>query len=380
MTKRIILSCTLILMGLSLSNAQQTIKISGNVKFTEPDFKVSVFQRSGTDKITLAETVTDENGDYALSLPVETPGVFTVDCGHWQSVNIWGEDEDLSIKFRGIDTAKVKIKNPPFVYIEGGRKNEVMNLINLESYWNYQTMIAIAQTTYRNVATDSIREVLTSDLYSANDNNYYGHIQYIAENYSDVTSSLAAISLLRGKKYAEAKANALSELEKNFPDYKPLKDYIAKEEQDRINRERVEIGAPAPAFEYPDLAGKKKFGPATFKGKILLIDFWASWCGPCRQEIPNLKETYEKYHNQGVEFLSVSIDAKKEEWEKALKSEQMPWHQALATDSGKELMTLYQFSGIPFIILIDADGKIAAKHLRGAHVGEEIQKLIDGNK
>ena len=84
MTKRIILSCTLILMGLSLSNAQQTIKISGNVKFTEPDFKVSVFQRSGTDKITLAETVTDENGDYALSLPVETPGVFTVDCGHWQ--------------------------------------------------------------------------------------------------------------------------------------------------------------------------------------------------------------------------------------------------------------------------------------------------------
>ena len=104
-----------------------SITISGHVKFTEPDFKVTVYQRSGSDKTTLAETVVDSAGNYTINLPIKTPGVFTVDCGRWQEVNVWGDDEDLKIDFRGLDTARIKIKNPPYVYIEGGKNNDLTN-------------------------------------------------------------------------------------------------------------------------------------------------------------------------------------------------------------------------------------------------------------
>ena len=69
-------------------------------------------------------------------MKVDRPGVYTLDCQKWQSVQFWAEDEDLEIDFRGMDTARIKIKNPPYVYINGGPNNEVMNLMNWDSYRN----------------------------------------------------------------------------------------------------------------------------------------------------------------------------------------------------------------------------------------------------
>jgi thiol-disulfide isomerase/thioredoxin len=116
--------------------------------------------------------------------------------------------------------------------------------------------------------------------------------------------------------------------------------------------------------------------PEDYKGKIVVIDFWASWCGPCRNEIPHLKEVYEKYHPQGVEILSVSIDKKEAAWRKALAEEEMAWTQVLAPKAGKQTMKDYQFSGIPFIIILDKQGKIVAKQLRGKKIDEKLDELL----
>lgn len=107
-----------------------------------------------------------------------------------------------------------------------------------------------------------------------------------------------------------------------------------------------------------------------------MIDFWASWCGPCRKEIPNLKKIYDEFKDQGVEFLSVSIDRNAQDWEKAVVAEQMPWKQVLAPKAGEEAMQEYQFRGIPFIVLLDKDGKFIAKNIRGEKISEEIKKAL----
>ena len=122
--------------------------------------------------------------------------------------------------------------------------------------------------------------------------------------------------------------------------------------------------------------GKKTLGPENFKGKYLLIDFWASWCGPCRKAIPHLKEAYAKYKAQGFEILSVSIDRKETDWKKALNEEKMPWSQTCAPNSGKDIMSTYQFSGIPHLVLLDKDGKIIERGIVATELDETLAKII----
>ena len=125
---------------------QRTVTIKGNVKFIENDFKVGVYRFSGTLKQLLAETTVDPTTHkYTMSVPVDKIGDAMVVCGDWQAVNVWLQDEDMDIDFRGVDTAAIKIKNPPFVYIKGGKNNELMNLLNFDAYRNYQAMIVYSQ-------------------------------------------------------------------------------------------------------------------------------------------------------------------------------------------------------------------------------------------
>lgn len=118
----------------------------------------------------------------------------------------------------------------------------------------------------------------------------------------------------------------------------------------------------------------------TLNGKILVLDFWASWCGPCRAEIPHLKEAYKEYSNKGVAFFSVSIDKDDAAWRKAMKEENMPWTQAQAPKAGKDVMKQYQFSGIPYILVLDKEGKIVAKNLRGKALTDKLEELLSGKK
>lgn len=363
------------------TKAQENITIKGRVEFINKDFKMSVYQRIGTTKKVLAEAPVNEDHTYTLTVPVENAGEAIVDCGKWQTVNVWLENENLNIDFRGLDTAKIKIKNPPFVYIKGGKNNELMNLINFESYRNYQAMIAYSQAAYRTKFADqSEKQKLTTNLYSFNSDNYSDYMKYLVEHFADRNSVLAAIKRINADDNIALIDAALANLQKVSPASSLLIETYKKEQAEiKAQRERMKIGNPAPLFTFKTDKGETA-DITKYKGKVLVLDFWASWCGPCRQEIPHMKEYYEAFKGKEVEFLSVSIDAQKDAWEKAMKEEGMPWQQGWVEDGGKKVMDLYQFNGIPFILVIDKDGNIYAKTLRGEAIKNAVERALSGEK
>jgi peroxiredoxin len=140
---------------------------------------------------------------------------------------------------------------------------------------------------------------------------------------------------------------------------------------------KLAIGSVAPEIIMPNTAGKE-VALSSLRGKYVLVDFWAAWCGPCRRESPNMVNLYEKYNSEGFEIYSVSLDQTKEAWTKAIADDGLgKWtHVSDLKYWQSEAATEYGVEGIPFTVLLDKEGKIIAKNLRGDALADKLAELF----
>lgn len=144
-------------------------------------------------------------------------------------------------------------------------------------------------------------------------------------------------------------------------------------------KEAVAVGSVAPDFTLMR-RDSSKFTLSSTRGKYMMIDFWASWCHPCRQAIPHWKEVYQKYHDKGFDMVSVSDDSRWSDWERAMDQEKMPWTQVCDEFPVKNMParvgSLYMTTYIPFYVLLDKEGKILVYSGKEADIDNKLKEIF----
>jgi thiol-disulfide isomerase/thioredoxin len=161
----------------------------------------------------------------------------------------------------------------------------------------------------------------------------------------------------------------IDNFDKSIYDSYYLKQFIERRDVAR----NMDLGQISPDFTLPDEKGGKHT-LSSLRGSYVLIDFWASWCGPCRKEIPNVKKVFEAYKDKNLKIISVSTDAMEKSWFVALEKENMPWLQLRDVDSKVSKVCSINF--IPYIILLSPEGKILAKELHGELLWKTLEKEL----
>jgi peroxiredoxin len=179
-------------------------------------------------------------------------------------------------------------------------------------------------------------------------------------------------------------SKTIEEVIKKYPTHQMLAQVKAGYEAQLAQRTQMEarqrnnslLGKQVPDFSLPNEEGTQ-VSIASFEGKYLLVDFWASWCAPCRMENPNVVNAYNKFKTKNFTILGVSLDKQKEAWIKAIKDDQLNWtHISDLQFWNSKAVEVFKFQGIPFNILIDPKGTVIAENLRGEELDKKLGEVL----
>ncbi|PAW93283.1 hypothetical protein CKK33_07130 [Mucilaginibacter sp. MD40] len=376
MTKKLIL-LTLGLLPASLM-AQQKFTITGYVKGLKNADKVYLIHVNNAGEFT-SDSSTVNNGKFGFSGTIQHPVLAYL----YRNINPLANKPQPGEKIDAID-----------FYVESGKlsftsndslksaiiNGSPINAIILE--WKamqkpIEDKIKVLDAEFNNLSEAQRNDEKTIPKIIAKETQYENEIKatgiLLAEHHPNSYISLVALRQAAGipllnKRVASA-LDKLSPQLKNSETARKIKLIMAAT---LINK----IGDVASDFTQNTPQGKP-IKLSDFKGKYVLIDFWASWCGPCREENPNVLNAYNKYKDKNFTVLGVSLDKHPDAWVKAIADDHLPWTQVSDLKGGDNLAALqYSVRNIPSNVLIGPDGKIIAKNLMEEHLGEKLAELF----
>jgi peroxiredoxin len=315
-----------------------------------------------------------------IPVPALPLDFYRIAVGNEQLVVVLDSAESLAIEAQGGLLATPK-------RLEGSKHTDAMLSFQAESRGYDQKVAALRAA----LAQDPANQANLDELNATNTAYYERCKQFVKENQASpvAISALGRLNLQQEFDLFKQTRDALRTTMRNSGFFAQFREQVDRFEQEMVMLKAQEeemkrlsnllpIGSLAPDIRQstPDGGG---FALSELRGKVVLIDFWASWCRPCRIENPNVKRVYERFKGKGFEILGVSLDRDQQAWVEAIKADGLPWkHVSDLQFWNNAAAQEYGVSSIPYTVLVDREGKVIEKGLRAEQLESRLSELLGG--
>ncbi|WP_107039996.1 TlpA family protein disulfide reductase [Brumimicrobium mesophilum] len=370
MIRTITLLIFTLLTSLGFSQEKFSFVLKGQIFNTDSD-TLRLYQNLNGENIVVASIDIDEKGFFEKKIPLQHKDYYILSLENNQGINIIVEGAD-TIKVYGDGSDVVN-----FINVVGSQSStSLMDFMKISA--RYQADLD-STNNYLKANMDKREEVQKDfqPIYQA----FISQRQQFMRANANSAALIGVIPTINPEQEFELYENIVSQLEVGFSE-SPTIQRIAKEfevkKAQRIANMPLAPGSEVKEISLPNPEGKI-VNLSDYKGKVVLIDFWAAWCGPCRRENPNVVKLYNQYNKQGFEVFSVSLDKDKAKWLAAIEQDGLIWDAHVSDLKGWQSVAsqAYNVSSIPFTVLIDKEGKVIGTNLRGTGLESALEQIFE---